>query len=78
MDNSNQTVVVTGFEPFGEHTINASWVAVQELKKLGLGKDIDLHVYEVPVDYQAVQSLIPVDLFHSHFVTFFIAVSSSS
>ncbi|XP_024276894.1 pyroglutamyl-peptidase 1 isoform X1 [Oncorhynchus tshawytscha] len=59
MDNSKQTVVVTGFEPFGEHTINASWVAVQELKKLGLGKDIDLHVYEVPVDYQAVQCLIP-------------------
>uniref|UniRef100_A0A8K9Y6U5 Pyroglutamyl-peptidase 1 n=1 Tax=Oncorhynchus mykiss TaxID=8022 RepID=A0A8K9Y6U5_ONCMY len=66
---------VLRFEPFGEHTINASWVAVQELKKLGLGKDIDLHVYEVPVDYQAT---LPVDLFHRHFVTFFIAVSSSS
>ncbi|CAB1314145.1 unnamed protein product [Coregonus sp. 'balchen'] len=30
-----------------------------ELKKLGLGKDVDLHVYEVPVEYQAVQSLVP-------------------
>ncbi|XP_055796711.1 pyroglutamyl-peptidase 1-like [Salvelinus fontinalis] len=59
MDNSKRNVVVTGFEPFGAHTINASWVAVQELKRLGLGKDVDLHVYEVPVEYQAVQSLVP-------------------
>ncbi|XP_065118475.1 pyroglutamyl-peptidase 1 [Paramisgurnus dabryanus] len=54
-----KTVIVTGFEPFGEHTVNASWVAVQELKKLGLGPDINLHVAEVPVEYQAVQTLLP-------------------
>ncbi|NP_001018362.1 pyroglutamyl-peptidase 1 [Danio rerio] len=54
-----KTVVVTGFEPFGEHTVNASWVAVQELEKLGLGDDINLHVAEVPVEYQAVQNLLP-------------------
>ncbi|XP_061734863.1 pyroglutamyl-peptidase 1-like [Nerophis ophidion] len=59
MDNSKRTVVVTGFGPFGEHTVNASWVAVQELKKLGLGTEVDLHVYEVPVEYQTVQSLVP-------------------
>ncbi|XP_057696472.1 pyroglutamyl-peptidase 1-like isoform X1 [Corythoichthys intestinalis] len=49
----------TGFGPFGEHTVNASWVAVQELKKLGLGTEVDLEVYEVPVEYQTVQSLVP-------------------
>ncbi|XP_051989691.1 pyroglutamyl-peptidase 1 [Xyrauchen texanus] len=54
-----KTVVVTGFEPFGDHTVNASWVAVQELEKLGLGDDINLHVAEVPVEYQAVQNLLP-------------------
>ncbi|XP_028672516.1 pyroglutamyl-peptidase 1 [Erpetoichthys calabaricus] len=59
MDNMKRNVVVTGFEPFGEHTVNASWVAVQELKKLGLGNDVDLHVLEVPVEYQAVQRIIP-------------------
>ncbi|KAJ8408371.1 hypothetical protein AAFF_G00257850 [Aldrovandia affinis] len=59
MNNSKRTVIVTGFGPFGEHTTNASWVAVQELKKLGLGHDVDLHVYEVPVEYQTVQSLVP-------------------
>ncbi|XP_023699732.1 pyroglutamyl-peptidase 1 [Paramormyrops kingsleyae] len=59
MDNTRRTVVVTGFGPFGEHAVNASWVAVQELKKLGLGRDVDLYVYEVPVEYQAVQSLVP-------------------
>ncbi|XP_056302025.1 pyroglutamyl-peptidase 1 [Danio aesculapii] len=54
-----KTVIVTGFEPFGEHAVNASWVAVQELEKLGLGDDINLHVAEVPVEYQAVQNLLP-------------------
>ncbi|KAK6467549.1 pyroglutamyl-peptidase 1-like isoform X1 [Huso huso] len=59
MDNHKRTVVVTGFGPFGEHSINASWVAVQELKKLGLGNEVELHVYEVPVEYQTVQTLVP-------------------
>lgn len=54
-----KTVIVTGFGPFGEHAVNASWVAVQELEKLGLGDEINLHVAEVPVEYQTVQSLLP-------------------
>ncbi|KAM8960504.1 pyroglutamyl-peptidase 1 [Pelodytes ibericus] len=48
-----------GFGPFGEHAVNASWIAVQELEKLGLGDEVDLKVYEVPVEYQTVQRLIP-------------------
>uniref|UniRef100_A0A8C6EKE9 Pyroglutamyl-peptidase I n=1 Tax=Microcebus murinus TaxID=30608 RepID=A0A8C6EKE9_MICMU len=47
------------FGPFGEHTVNASWIAVQELEKLGLGDSVDLHVYEIPVEYRTVQRLIP-------------------
>lgn len=31
----------------------------QELKKLGLGGEVDLQVLEVPVEYQKVQSLVP-------------------
>uniref|UniRef100_UPI003AAB103A pyroglutamyl-peptidase 1 n=1 Tax=Centroberyx gerrardi TaxID=166262 RepID=UPI003AAB103A len=56
---NKKKVIVTGFEPFGEHTVNSSWVAVQELERLGLGEAVDLHVCEVPVEYQAVQSLLP-------------------
>ncbi|XP_035643630.1 pyroglutamyl-peptidase 1-like [Oncorhynchus keta] len=56
---TKRTVIVTGFEPFGDHTVNASWVAVQELERLGLGQSVDLYVCEVPVEYQAVQSLLP-------------------
>ncbi|XP_030920592.1 pyroglutamyl-peptidase 1 [Geospiza fortis] len=51
--------LLKGFGPFGEHAVNASWIAVQELEKLGLRDDVDLHVYEVPVEYQTVQRLIP-------------------
>ncbi|XP_061695813.1 pyroglutamyl-peptidase 1 isoform X1 [Syngnathoides biaculeatus] len=56
---NNKKVIVTGFEPFGEHAVNSSWVAVQELERLGLGEAVDLYVCEVPVEYQAVQSLLP-------------------
>ncbi|KAM9844478.1 pyroglutamyl-peptidase 1-like [Aulostomus maculatus] len=56
---NKKKVIVTGFEPFGEHAVNASWVAVQELERLGLGEAVDLHVCEVPVEYQAVQRLLP-------------------
>ncbi|XP_075632763.1 pyroglutamyl-peptidase 1 isoform X2 [Balearica regulorum gibbericeps] len=59
MEKPRRAVVVTGFGPFGEHAVNASWIAVQELEKLGLRDDVDLHVYEVPVEYQTVQRLIP-------------------
>ncbi|XP_072261122.1 pyroglutamyl-peptidase 1 isoform X3 [Pyxicephalus adspersus] len=59
MEKRRKCVVVTGFGPFGEHAVNASWVAVQELEKIGLGDGVDLHVYEVPVEYQTVQRLIP-------------------
>ncbi|TRY55188.1 hypothetical protein DNTS_032667 [Danionella cerebrum] len=31
-----KTVVVTGFEPFGEYTVNASWVAVQLVVHVGV------------------------------------------
>ncbi|XP_075953525.1 pyroglutamyl-peptidase 1-like [Anarhichas minor] len=56
---NKKKVIVTGFEPFGKHAVNSSWVAVQELERLGLGEAVDLHVCEVPVEYQAVQSLLP-------------------
>ncbi|XP_030608142.1 pyroglutamyl-peptidase 1-like [Archocentrus centrarchus] len=56
---SKKKIVVTGFEPFAEHAVNSSWVAVQELERLGLGEAVDLYVCEVPVEYQAVQSLLP-------------------
>ncbi|XP_040025534.2 pyroglutamyl-peptidase 1 [Gasterosteus aculeatus] len=56
---NKKKVIVTGFEPFGKHAVNSSWVAVQELERLGLGEAVDLHVCEVPVEYQAVQGLLP-------------------
>lgn len=35
------------------------FLCVQELERLGLGQSVDLYVCEVPVEYQAVQSLLP-------------------
>lgn len=38
---------------------------LQKLKTLGLGPTVDLHVTEVPVEYQAVQNLLP-SLWHQY------------
>ncbi|XP_060038389.1 pyroglutamyl-peptidase 1 isoform X2 [Erinaceus europaeus] len=36
MEQPGQTVVVTGFGPFGEHAVNASWTAVQLVVHVGV------------------------------------------
>ncbi|KAK3789410.1 hypothetical protein RRG08_005557 [Elysia crispata] len=60
MPSGNKCIVVTGYGPFRGHTVNASWVAVQELKSLGLDDDtVELHVYEIPVSYDVVKRTIP-------------------
>ncbi|XP_067946651.1 pyroglutamyl-peptidase 1-like [Watersipora subatra] len=53
------TVVVTGFGPFGEHKINASWEAVKELSKLGVAHNVNLVTQQIPVEYESVQKIIP-------------------
>lgn len=52
----------------------------QELKKLGLGPNVDLHVTEVPVEYRAVQNLLPSlwELYHPQVVLLIICDLSSA
>ena len=55
-----KTVLVTGFGPFKSHEVNASWVAVRELSKMGLDReDCNLVVREIPVTYHAVKNEVP-------------------
>lgn len=49
-----------GFGPFGCHTINASWIAVQELERLGLDKNVNLVIKEIPVIYDDVKKIVPL------------------
>ena len=51
--------LVSGFGPFGEHRVNASWETVKLLAKKGLGNDIDLVTYEIPVEYDTVRKVLP-------------------
>ena len=48
-----------GFGPFGNHTVNASWVAVQELALMGIANDVELITLEIPVEYDTVRVLVP-------------------
>ncbi|OQV19071.1 putative Pyroglutamyl-peptidase 1, partial [Hypsibius exemplaris] len=53
-------VLVTGFGPFGEHSVNASWEAVRHLTVLDDLKDVvDLFVEEIPVKYHEVSTVVP-------------------
>ncbi|XP_040825804.1 pyroglutamyl-peptidase 1-like protein [Ochotona curzoniae] len=60
MDPQPGCVVVTGFGPFRQHLVNASWEAVKELSKLGLGGDlgVELRTLELPVDYREVRKRV--------------------
>lgn len=52
-----KSILVTGFGPFGDHKINASWEAVKllpdELEKFKIVK------MEIPVAYHIVETKIP-------------------
>lgn len=53
-------VVITGFGPFGAHTVNASMEAVKLLPTLGLEKELNitLVIKEIPVEYDYVKNNI--------------------
>lgn len=57
-------VLVTGFGPFNEHTINASWQAVSILPELNF-QDIELIIEEIPVKYKDVDNRI-AELWDTH------------
>ena len=48
-----------GFGPFGNHKVNASWAAVQELQQLVADDDFILVTHEIPVVYAAVDDIVP-------------------
>lgn len=54
-------VLVTGFGPFLNHPINASWEAVKRMNKEELEKkhNIDLVLLEIPVTYENVDEFVP-------------------
>lgn len=59
-----RNIIVTGFGPFGKHTINASWEAVKHLSKLNLQilkeqYNVNLIIKEIPVVYDHVAENIP-------------------
>lgn len=60
--NEKYTVLVTGFGPFENHIINASWEAAKELNKLCANSkemtDVEIIVKEIPVSYEDVTMYI--------------------
>lgn len=54
-------VIISGFEPFGIHKINASWESVKNISKKELEKDfnVELMTVEIPVIYDKVDQIVP-------------------
>lgn len=61
--NKKPVVLVTGFGPFDNHIVNASWEAVKELSKLCANSkeltDVQVIKKEIPVSYEDVNACIP-------------------
>ncbi|XP_017889153.1 pyroglutamyl-peptidase 1 [Ceratina calcarata] len=81
--NKKHVVLVTGFGPFDNHIVNASWEAVRELNKLCANSKelIDVHVIAkaIPVSYEDVNACIP-KLWEEHkpMVVLHVGVSSNA
>jgi hypothetical protein len=58
---SEDTVVVTGFGPFGNYKINASWEAVKLLPSMNIEEEfgVKLIIHEIPVTYEYVAENVP-------------------
>ncbi|XP_003707954.2 pyroglutamyl-peptidase 1 [Megachile rotundata] len=58
-----KTVLITGFGPFNNHIVNASWEAVKELNKLcAISKElknVEVIVKEISVSYEDVANYVP-------------------
>ena len=56
------TVIVTGFGPFGDHKINASWETVKLLPSLNIEEafGVKLIIHEIPVTYDYVTENVPI------------------
>jgi pyrrolidone-carboxylate peptidase len=55
-------VLVTGFEIFGEHVVNASWAAVQMLPSMGVDDEFNVRLVidELPVKYAYIPTYLRV------------------
>lgn len=60
-------VLVTGFGPFADHPVNASWEGVRLINKDELEKklNIELVLLEIPVTYENVDEFVPA-LWETH------------
>uniref|UniRef100_A0A1B6HXA1 Pyroglutamyl-peptidase I n=1 Tax=Homalodisca liturata TaxID=320908 RepID=A0A1B6HXA1_9HEMI len=58
---ARNTVIVTGFGPFQNHNINASWEAVRLLPSTGIESDLNICLVteQIPVSYNDVGTKIP-------------------
>lgn len=57
-----ETVIVTGFGPFGVHKINASMETVKLLRSLDIERELGIQLVtkEIPVEYDYVKNEIPI------------------
>lgn len=60
-------VMVTGFGPFANHPVNASWEAVKIMNKEEIEKkhNCELVLLEIPVTYDNVDEFVPA-LWETH------------
>lgn len=58
---ASKTVVVTGFGPFRDYKVNASWEIAQVLPKTDIAKELNINLItvKIPVSYNVVDQIVP-------------------
>lgn len=56
-----KTVVVTGFGPFRDYCVNASWEVAKLLPKTGIADELNINLVtlNIPVSYSDVDQIVP-------------------
>ncbi|XP_018332535.1 pyroglutamyl-peptidase 1 [Agrilus planipennis] len=54
----SEIILITGFGPFKDHKVNASWEAVKELRTIAELKHLIIH--EIAVEYNHVDVVVPM------------------
>lgn len=67
MEENRPTLIVTGFGPFGIHSVNASWEAVKLLRNMHVEDECNVRLVteEIPVAYDEVDKMVP-QLWNKH------------
>jgi pyroglutamyl-peptidase len=63
---TEKIILLTGFEPFGGHTVNSSWEIVKKLDGLQVSKDVRVISIQIPVLWESASEVLKQNIDRHH------------